>query len=212
VTIDAVVKVGGSLMRETSLRPLLETLSVLGETHGLVVVPGGGAGADAAREMDRRHAPGDTAAHWMAVLAMDQHAHLLAGLMSSGDRVEGAGGVRRAIGAGRVAILAPYSWLHDADPLPHRWDVTSDSIAAWVAAEFHSPRLILLKAVDGATDEVGNVLAEASPAVLSSAGIVDGYFGEALASATECWILNGRHPDRLVALLSGEPVVGTRMR
>jgi aspartokinase-like uncharacterized kinase len=212
VTIDAVVKVGGSLIRGASLRPLLDTLGDLGQAHGLVIVPGGGPGADAVREMDRLHAAGDTAAHWMAVLAMDQNAHLLAGLMRSADRVVDAGGVRRAIAAGRVAILAPYSWLHDTDPLPHRWDVTSDSIAAWAAAELHSPRLVLLKALDGAADGAGNVLADVSSSVLSSTGIVDAYFPEALAPATECWVLNGRHPDRLEALFRNGPVLGTRVR
>ena len=212
MTLDLVVKVGGSLIGDASLRPLLDTLDDLGQTHGLVVVPGGGPLANTVREMDRLHAPGETAAHWMAILAMDQNAHLLAGLMHSADRVVDPAGVRRAITAGRVAILAPYSWLHDTDPLPQRWDVTSDSIAAWVAAEFHSPRLVLLKAVDGATDGTGDLLAEASRSLLSSLGLVDAFFAEALAPATDCWILNGRHPGRLEDLVRNGRALGTRVR
>ena len=35
------------------------------------------------------------------------------------------------------------------DGLPASWDVTSDSIAAWVAPQAGAGRLVLVKAVDG---------------------------------------------------------------
>ena len=34
-----------------------------------------------------------------------------------------------------VSILFPYRLLKTEDPLPHTWDVTSDTIAAWVAKQ-----------------------------------------------------------------------------
>jgi aspartokinase-like uncharacterized kinase len=210
--IDAVVKVGGSLIADADLRPLLETLGRLAQTNGLVIVPGGGPLADAVREMDRLHAPGDSAAHWMAVLAMDQHAHLLAGLLPTADLVVDAQGARRAVEAGHVAILAPFAWLRATDPLPHRWDVTSDSIAAWAASQLDARRLILLKAVDGVTDGTQDLLAEASLSSLASTGIVDDYFPRALSPARECWILNGRHPDRIEDLLRNGRARGTRVQ
>ena len=45
----------------------------------------------------------------------------------------------------KLPVLAPYRWLREADPLPHSWDVTSDSIAAWVASRIGARRLILIK-------------------------------------------------------------------
>jgi aspartokinase-like uncharacterized kinase len=42
-------------------------------------------------------------------------------------------------------VLAPSRWLRDADPLPHSWDVTSDSIAAWIAGEIGARELVLVK-------------------------------------------------------------------
>jgi len=45
----------------------------------------------------------------------------------------------------QIPVLAPSRWLLTADPLPHSWDVTSDSIAAWVAAELDASRLLLIK-------------------------------------------------------------------
>jgi len=44
-----------------------------------------------------------------------------------------------------VPVLRPSRWLRDADPLPHSWDVTSDSIAAWIAGQVGARQLILVK-------------------------------------------------------------------
>ena len=49
------------------------------------------------------------------------------------------------LAAGRVPVIAPYRWLREADPLPHSWDVTSDSIAAWLASALGAARLVLVK-------------------------------------------------------------------
>src|SRR5215510_3527159 len=78
---DWVIKVGGSLgARPATLRRLMETLATAARRHWLVVVPGGGSFADEVRRTDRRVRLGDSAAHWMAILAMDQYAYLLARL------------------------------------------------------------------------------------------------------------------------------------
>jgi hypothetical protein len=63
-----------------------------------------------------------------------------------------------------VAVLAPSRWLRDTDPLPHAWDVTSDSIAAWVAGQLGARHLVLVK-----------------PPGAAGAGVVDAYFSRALS-------------------------------
>jgi len=57
-----------------------------------------------------------------------------------------------ALAAARVPVLAPYRWMLAADVLPHGWQATSDSIAAFVAGALDADRLILLKPVGGALD------------------------------------------------------------
>jgi aspartokinase-like uncharacterized kinase len=84
----------------------------------------------------------------MAVLAMDQYAHLIVSRLSNGVLVLGPHEIEAALEAGRVPVLAPYQWLRDADPLPHSWDVTSDSISAWVAGRLGAVRLVLVKPPD----------------------------------------------------------------
>ena len=141
-----VIKVGGSLgARPARLRRLMGTLATAARRHWLVVVPGGGGFADEVRRADRRFALGDSAAHWMAILAMDQYGYLLARLAPGAALVRS----RRELAPGRLNVLAPSAWLLGADPLPHSWDVTSDSIAAWIARALRARRLMLVKHVDG---------------------------------------------------------------
>ena len=79
------------------------------------------------------HGLSDDAAHWMAILAMDQYAHVLAQRIERAVLVEEPGGIGPAVGAGRPAVLAPYRWMRSADVLPHSWEATSDSVAAFIA-------------------------------------------------------------------------------
>ena len=141
--IHTVVKVGGAALGRD-----LSPLAGLGP--GVLVVPGGGPFADTVRVVDDRLGIGDDASHWAAILAMDQYAYVLASL------VPGARLVREPseAGPGDLAVLAPFDWLHAMDPLPHSWDVTSDSIAAWVAVAVGAARLLLVKPVsDGGVDK-----------------------------------------------------------
>src|SRR5437899_1452117 len=83
--------------------------------------------------------------HWMAMLAMDQSAYRRRHLAAGAVLVRSP----EAIRTGCLNVLAPSAWLLRADALPDSWDVTSDSIAAWVARALRAARLVLLKSVDG---------------------------------------------------------------
>jgi aspartokinase-like uncharacterized kinase len=145
--IGLVVKIGGRLLAHPGqLDATLAALDAAAAVRPLLIVPGGGPFADAVREVGRRFTLNDDAAHWMAILGMDQYAHFLAGAMTRAvlvtSRDELATADARNHGA---AVLAPYRWLREADPLPHSWSVTSDSIAAWVAGEVGALKLVLVK-------------------------------------------------------------------
>src|SRR2546421_560011 len=127
----------------------IEAVTAFRPGRRLVIVPGGGPFAEAVREMFKRAKIGEDAAHWMAVLGMDQYAHALAARIPDAVLVDGAGGIAAALQAGRLPVLAPYRWLRAADPLPHSWDVTSDSIAAWCAGAVGARRVVLIKPADG---------------------------------------------------------------
>ncbi len=147
--VETVVKLGGRVLAHVEhLDAALATIGVAATSRHMLIVPGGGPFADAVRDVDRRLGLSDAAAHWMAVLAMDQYAHLIAAKLARAVVVAEPREIADALGArpaGHVPVLAPYRWLREIDPLPHSWDVTSDTIAAWVAGRVGARRLVLVK-------------------------------------------------------------------
>lgn len=162
-----VVKIGGGLLHVPgALAAVCTAVAAQGRREPTVVVPGGGPFADRVREIDRSVGVSADAAHWMAILAMDQYAHLLAQRIEGAVLVEEPGTITGALAEGRVAVLAPSRWLRAADPLPHSWDATSDSVAAFVAGALDARRLILVKPEDVGVEGVDSCFATVVPAGL----------------------------------------------
>ena len=86
-------------------------------------------------------------------------------------------------------MLAPFEWLRREDPLPHSWEVTSDSVAAWVARVTASGHLVLVKPGSG-----GQV---------SVAGLTDPYFDKALPKGTTIAVAFLGDPNGLEAVFEG---------
>ena len=185
--IETVVKLGGGLLAHAAhFDAALAAIGAAADTRRLLIVPGGGPFAEAVREIDRRLGLSDDSAHWMAVLAMDQYAHLVAARMAGGVIVAERPEIGAALDAGRVPVLAPYRWLRDADPLPHSWAVTSDSIAAWVAGQVGASDLVLVKPPHADGNE-----------------LVDSYFSRALPPGVTSTIVCADQIDALNLALRG---------
>jgi aspartokinase-like uncharacterized kinase len=194
--VHTVVKVGGGLLAKAGAFELvIEALTAFRPGRRLVIVPGGGPFADAVRQMFKRVRIGDDAAHWMAVLGMDQYGIALAARIPDATLVDTAAGVTAALEAGRLPVLAPYRWLRAADPLPHSWEVTSDSIAAWVAGALAARRVVLIK-----------------PATWDSGKVVDAYFLRALPRGVEHLIVTLDDLGQLDVALREDPVRGSGRR
>ena len=99
--------------------------------------------ADAVRDADRRFGLRAATSHRMAILGMEQFGWLLSDLIPGAVRCADLAAGR----AGRTTVLLPAALPLDA--LPASWQVTSDSIAAWVADQVGAGRLVLVKDVDG---------------------------------------------------------------
>jgi len=105
-----------------------------------LIIPGGGIFADAVRNLP----VDDDSAHWMAIAAMDQYGWFIASQeIGVSDRLQEPD---------RPVVFLPYHCMRQHDPLPHSWDITSDSVAAWVA-DFLGLDLLLVKSVNGITQE-----------------------------------------------------------
>jgi len=176
--IDAVVKVGGALLSlDDALPRFVGALNRIPPDHSFIVIPGGGPFADAVRSVDRLHSLSPDDAHWMAILGMDQYAIMLASRIPNAELVHRHGEIARARARGRIPVLAPYRWLREVDPLPHSWDVTSDSIAAWIAVQVGARQLVLIKASShGEHSTVDRHFERARPAALKCSIITPDMF------------------------------------
>ncbi|MEA2723831.1 MAG: 5-(aminomethyl)-3-furanmethanol phosphate kinase [Gemmatimonadales bacterium] len=181
----SVIKIGGGLAAVPgALDRVCGAVSAAACDQRILVVPGGGAFADTVREFDRAMGLSSDAAHWMAILAMDQYAHVLAERIPGAALIEEPGALLQALPSSGVAVLAPYRWMRSADVLPHSWEVTSDSIAAFVAGALDAARLILIKPATGLSDPV------------------DPYFGTTLPAGLPYFTIACDRVDELVARLS----------
>lgn len=187
-----VVKLGGSLYNHVpAIVPVLRS-----SVRPLLIVPGGGHFANAVRQAGLD----DETAHWEAIAAMEQYGRSIA---SHGLPV-----TDRLAVPDKIVIFLPLCSLREQDPLPHTWDVTSDTIAAWIAAELRLD-LLLLKSVDGImTNNVPEEFLD-SP---RDTDVVDPLFiPYVLERQVETFILNGTRPELLARYLRGDPVPGTRI-
>jgi len=217
--LEAVLKVGGSLARGEGLGVLCEEIGRLGSQHQLLVVPGGGEFADKVRDHYRRYSLSETTAHRMALLAMDQYGYLLGDLIPNSALVTDLFSARAWAAEGHLPILLPSALIIQSDPLPHSWQVTSDSIAAWIAGLVHAPRLILLKGIDGlftVTPSKSTQVEPVSEMAASELAIhpedVDEYLSHILALVPlETWVINGLYPSRLAELFASGRTIGTRV-
>ena len=167
-----VYKVGGSLFSLPDLAERLRQLWQLQPGTSPLLVVGGGAAADAVRDWDLTFQLDAETAHWLAIDALDLTASLLMRLMPELLLVRSRKQLELAQAEGRPAVLCVVcflKWLEtQPSPLPHSWDVTSDSIAAAAAVAWQAEELVLLKSCD--------LPRPADLASLAEQGQVDSYF------------------------------------
>jgi 5-(aminomethyl)-3-furanmethanol phosphate kinase len=191
---DLLLKVGGSLGRGPSLRPLLQRIALLAGRRRLLVVPGGGMFADLVREQMRRRGIDERTAHHMALLAMDQYGLLLSSLTRRSTAVDNLRAAELVAEAGRVPILLASSLVRAEVTLERSFRLTSDSIAAFLASRLQTAHLVLLKSV---RKPAGRIRDRAAADLLARRGIVDPLFPGMLPEKTATWVLSGRRPSEL---------------
>jgi aspartokinase-like uncharacterized kinase len=206
---DLVVKVGGSLgRRRGGLAPIMRALAAVARTRRVLVVPGGGVFADLVRREMRRFGLREVRAHTMALLAMDQYGLVLAGQAPGARPVTTLAAARRAAGEGCLPILLAARFVGELGGaagarsagrargrgarMERSFRMTSDGIAAWVAARVGARRLVLLKSVRGLDLAIGG---RAAAARAARRGLVDPLFARHLPRGAAVRIIDGRAAD-----------------
>ncbi len=169
--------------------------------------------ADEVRKAYHKFKLSENVAHWMAIMATNQLGLLLSELTGFN--------AFETLDRGETFIFLPFRMLWEEDPLPHSWDATSDSIAAYVAWKASVQKIVILTDVDGIfssdpkKDHNAKLLKCVKAKDLVALGTptsVDLYFPKLLSEyRLEAWVLNGKHPERLEELLSKGETLGTRI-
>ena len=134
-----VVKLGGSLCNTPELKLWLQTLADTSISTPIIIVPGGGPFADQVREAQTFHHFNDTAAHHMALIAMKQFGLMLTALEAKCQPFDAHQPEQP------LSVWLPDDTLLSEPALIHSWDLTSDSLALWLASKLKAEQLLLVK-------------------------------------------------------------------
>jgi aspartokinase-like uncharacterized kinase len=153
----------------------------------MVIVPGGGPFADAVRLAQKRLKFSDATAHHMALLAMEQYGRAMIGLAASLNPADTVRSIRDCLKDAKTPVWLPAKIVLGRPEIAESWDVTSDSLALWLAARLRARGLILVKSAR-------MPVMPQSAASLSRRGIIDAAFPGLMASlAVPCWCIEARH-------------------
>lgn len=172
-----VVKLGGSLLGTPELNAWLSLLAERSDGR-IVIVPGGGVFADAVREHQAVGGYGDAAAHHMALLAMEQYGLILKSIQPTLAMAASELEIAERSWQHRAIVWLPSQMVLAEDGILASWDVTSDSLAAWLARKIGADRLVLVKH-EGVVEQPVPVRR------LTAAGVLDAAF-EKYAAGLSC--------------------------
>ncbi|MCX7083954.1 MAG: uridylate kinase [Methylococcales bacterium] len=170
-----VIKLGGSLTQANTLLKCLDKIDTNYTSQKIVIVPGGGAFADQVRTAQSHWLFDDSTAHKMAILAMQQMAILIQGLKSHWSLAESTTSITEQFKTHNVLIWSPSIHELETNDIPESWDITSDSLAAWLANKLSAKQLTLVKSA--------SIDQNLSLQELSLVGVIDKSFCEFVAES-----------------------------
>lgn len=185
-----VIKIGGSLL--THAHEIMQVIT--SDQPDALILPGGGLFTEAVRGCKIEGTP----AHWMAILGMEQYGWYLA--------ERGVAHITKPGFTGYPQIFLPYHYLQTRDPLPHSWDITSDTISAWLASHLGAD-LIILKSIDHIRAD-GCPLKQITTRV-DTPDLDPGCIPFILDHHLRGVIINGTQSDQILNALHRKPVIGT---
>ena len=203
VIIKHVVKIGGSLFPEHAIN-LAEKLK---DTNSLIIL-GGGEFANLIRKYDGEIGFSKEANHWTAIDCMDIIAKLVNDKVESTKLVFSIEEAEKISGEGFTPIFVVSNFLKKEDPFECSWDVTSDSIAAYVAHILNA-NLFIVTNVNGIytqePKEPGSTFIskiDASNLLTFQESSIDVMLPSLLLEfGTNCYVVNGKYPERVLSLL-----------
>jgi hypothetical protein len=119
----------------------------------------------------------------------------------------------------QIPILLPFKHFISEDPLPHSWEITSDSIAYYFSQKLGIEKTILVKDVDGLFDSEpkkypGAKLIKKITALelnnKKNKTVVDIFLSKLIIKyKNPCFLVNGYFPERISDILKNNLKIGT---
>jgi aspartokinase-like uncharacterized kinase len=158
----AIFKIGGGIIENDSyIKSTISQLNHLYREHvfqKIILISGGGSYANFIRYLDKSLNLGDDISHWMAIHAMNYNGKLLSKKFSELKIVDNFKNLIK--NEFMFTIFLPYETLKKEDILPHKWEVTSDSIALYFANKLGLQQCFLIKEVDGIANFKNEIVKE----------------------------------------------------
>jgi dihydroneopterin aldolase len=203
VVKPVVVKLGGSTAEGGELRTWIAALA--SAALPLVVVPGGGPFAELVRTEQKRVGFSDEAAHAMAILAMDAFGCVVFDGQQRMAPARSLDEMERTLDDGKIPVWLPSSMTIGTSDIPVSWDITSDSLAAWLAGLIGAEALLLVKQTQAFS-------AEESVADLMARGIIDPAFAAMLPDGIDLFLAGPADAAGAGRALAAGTLPGTKIR
>ena len=203
IIIKQVVKIGGSLFPNYAIE-LAERL----KGTGSLIVLGGGEFANLIRKYDEEMNFSEEANHWTAIGCMDIIAKLVNDKVESTRLAYTIEEANRVSDDGFTPIFVVSDFLKSEDPFECSWDVTSDSIAAYVAHLLNA-NLLIVTNVNGIytqePKEPGSTFIskiDATTLLTFQESSIDVMLPSLLLEfGSDCYVVNGKYPERVMSLI-----------
>ncbi len=137
-----VLKIGGSFINQTDLKELKIIIKAIKDinNHKLIIVTGGGKAADFVRDYDNKVQLKDSSSHFAAIAAMELNSYLISDFFDDFSFFS-----TDFIFSKKTNIFLALDYYRKFDPLPHSWNVSSDSIALELSQRLKADNLFLIK-------------------------------------------------------------------
>lgn len=203
IIIKQVVKIGGSLFPKYAI----ELAKRLENTNSVIIL-GGGEFANLIRRYDDEINFSDETNHWTAIDCMDIIAKLVCDKVDSCKLAYSIEDVEKISDEGFTPIFVVSQFLRENDPFECSWDVTSDSISAYVAHLLNA-NLLIVTNVNGIytqePKEPGSTFIskiDAKTLLTFQESSIDVMLPSLLLRyGTNCYVVNGKYSERVLSLI-----------
>ena len=201
--IKQVVKIGGSLFPNYAI----DLANKLENTNSCIVL-GGGEFANLIRKYDDEIKFSEETNHWTAIDCMDIIAKLVNDKVKSSKLAYSIDEVNKISDEGFTPIFIVSEFLKTEDPFECSWDVTSDSIAAYISHLLNA-KLLIVTNVNGIytqePKESGSTFIskiDATTLLTFQESSIDVMLPSLLLEfGTDCYVVNGKYPERVLSLI-----------